>query len=164
MHTLCIEESPEIVIYFSYLERNWLSRIANNPPHIFTKDMKFSPSAFIPFCEFGYNMSLMGITTEEFGVPVCNCFKEKVLYDQLCYEVDLEKYRDPTNLKEQLRIGFTFILDYNKERYLSQDLMKKSSNLGLPSKSITAKILGSSTESEFNNAKIILNTLGKYQL
>ena len=91
--------------------------------------MEFSPSAFLPFCDFGNNMSLVGNNIEEFDVPVCNCFKEKVLYDQLCYEVDLEKYRDPTDLKNQLRIGLTFILDYNTDRHLSQDLINTNLNL-----------------------------------
>ena len=145
------------------LGKKWLSRIANHPPHILTKDLELSPSAFIPFCEFGYNMSLMGINIEEFDIPVCNCFKEKVLYDQLCYEVDLEKFRDSTNLEDQLRIGFTLILDYNTDRDLSQGFIKKSSISSLSSKSITAKIMGSSTESDYNNAKIVFDTIGKYQ-
>ena len=100
----------------------------------------------------------MGTSIEAFDVPVCNCFKEKVLYDQLCYEVDLEKFRDPIKLKDQLRIGFTFILDYNKERYLPEDILKKTSNLSLPPKSLATAIIGS----EYNNAKIVLNTIGKY--
>ena len=66
--------------------------IINHPVHIMTKDHLISPSAFIPFCDFGGNMSAMGVKIDKFDVPVCNSFQAKVLNDQLCYEVDLNRF------------------------------------------------------------------------
>ena len=64
------------------------------------KDMQMSPSAFIPFCEFGGNMSSMGVTIDQFDVPVCNSFQAKVLNDQLCYEVDINKIFSKRTIKQ----------------------------------------------------------------
>merc|ERR1712155_53286 len=68
--------------------------IINHPVHIVTKDHQMSPSAFIPFCDFGGNMSAMGVKIDQFDHRVCNSFKAKILYDQLCYEVDLNTFSD----------------------------------------------------------------------
>ena len=58
-----------------------------------------SPTALVPFCVFGGNMSVMGVKIDEFDVPVCNSFRPKVLMDQLCYEVDPNKYKNQIDLK-----------------------------------------------------------------
>ena len=65
--------------------------IINHPVHIVSRDNKTSPSSFIPFCEFGGNMSTVGENIDLFDVPICNSFQAKNLNDQLCYEVDLRK-------------------------------------------------------------------------
>ena len=76
-----------------------------HPVHIMTKENSLSPSAFIPFCDFGGNMSSMGVKIDQFDVPVCNSFEAKILNDQLCYEVDLEKFSDKLNIDKQLKLG-----------------------------------------------------------
>ena len=58
----------------------------------------------------------MGKEVNGFNDPVCNSFEAKIRNDQLCYEVDLEKYKDENNIKEQLESGLVLILDYNLER------------------------------------------------
>ena len=58
----------------------------------------------------------MGKRINEFDDPVCNSFEAKIRNDQLCYEVDLEKFKDTDNIKEQLKSGLVLILDYNEER------------------------------------------------
>ena len=66
-----------------------------HPVHIIKKDEEFSPSAFIPFCEFGGDDSIMGRKIDAFkNISVCNSFKAKIFNDQLCYEVDLQKFRN----------------------------------------------------------------------
>ena len=80
-----------------------------------------SPSAFIPFCEFGGSMSAVGVQIEEFNVPVCNTFQAKILNNQLCYEVDLNSYTDKHNIDKQLKLGFNFIMDYNEDRQITFD-------------------------------------------
>ena len=51
-------------------------------------------TAMIPFCEFGGNMSVMGVNIEHFEVPFCNSFRPKILLDQLCYQVDPNEYKN----------------------------------------------------------------------
>ena len=48
-------------------------------------------TAMIPFCEFGGNMSVMGVKIDQIDVPVCNSFRPKIKGDQLCYTVDPNK-------------------------------------------------------------------------
>ena len=35
---------------------------------------------------------------------------------KICYQIDLEQYRDNLNIETQLRKGFVFIMDYNEDR------------------------------------------------
>ena len=81
--------------------------------------MTTSGSAFIPFCGFGEDMEAMGVKIDQFDIPVCNSFKDKLLNDQLCYEVDLNKLFNKTALRKGLKIGLIFILDYNEDRQVS---------------------------------------------
>ena len=62
---------------------------SNHPVHIVTKNNVLSPSALIPFCDFGGNMSAMGVNIDQFDGPVCNSFQPRILNDQHCYEVNL---------------------------------------------------------------------------
>ncbi len=80
------------------------------------KEGIISPSAFIPFCAFGDDMKSVGREINGFHDPVCDSFEAKIRNDQLCYEVDLEKYKDKQKIKEQLKSGLVLILDYNLER------------------------------------------------
>ena len=61
-------------------------------------------------------MSSMGIKVDMFDVPVCNSFQAKILNDQLCYEVDLNQYKDESNIEKYLKVGLVFYMDYNEDR------------------------------------------------
>ena len=114
-----------------------------------------SPSAFIPFCEFGGNMSAVGVQIEEFNVPVCNTFQAKILNDQLCYEVDLNSYTDKHNIDKQLKLGFNFIMDYNEDRQITFE----NDNHVEEDKNLASKV----AESNDNmHAFIYLSTVGMY--
>ena len=52
-------------------------------------------------------------------LPVCNSFQAKVVKHQLCYEVDLNKFSNKENLKNKLKSGFAFIMDYNEDRQIA---------------------------------------------
>ena len=94
----------------------YLHKITNHPVHILDENKTFSPSSFIPFCEFGGYM--MGVNLDQFPVPVCNSFRAKILYDQLCYEIDLNQFKNNFTA-ETLRSGFTFFVDKNEDRQFS---------------------------------------------
>ena len=52
------------------LETEALQKATNHPVHHINKDGEFSPTALIPFCEFGGKMSIMGVQIDKFDVPV----------------------------------------------------------------------------------------------
>ena len=127
----------------------------HHPVHIVNKEGGRSPSAFIPFCEFGSNMSSMGVRIEEFDVPVCNSIKAKVLNDQLCYEVDLNRFSNKDNIENELKSGFVFIMDYNEDRQINTIQGNKANTTR--DESLTHKIVKSNDN---QHAFIYLNTVG----
>ena len=118
-----------------------------------SNDNKTSPSAFIPFCEFGGNMSIMGFNIDQFDIPVCTSFEATVLNDQLCYEVDLNRFSNHNDIKSNLESGFIFLMDYNEDRQVA--IYNGSSKL--EEKSFANRVVKSDHE---NHASIILNTIG----
>ena len=127
----------------------------NNPVHFLTSDKKMSLSALIPFCEFGGDMSSVGVKIDQFDFPVCNIFQAKVLNDQLCYEVDLNNYSSKANIDRELKYGFNFIMDYNEDRQVTfkQDQENKDDErVGLVNKIVKTD--------DDHKASIYLDTIG----
>ena len=129
--------------------------ITNHPPHFMTHDNQLSPSAFIPFCDFGGNMATMGVKIDQFDVPVCNSFQAKILNDQLCYEVDLNLLSQKYNIKRELKLGFNFLMDYNEDRQVTLDhgIIKTKKN-----KTLASSILETHQDQQ---AFMYLNTIGR---
>ena len=103
-----------------------LQTVSNHPAHILNHEGNFSPSSFIPFCAFGEKF--IGSQIKDFDIPVCNIFKARNYFDQLCYETDLQDLKDinKVNLKNQLELGLTLVLDYNEERQLNHNNIDNS--------------------------------------
>ena len=97
--------------------------------HIVNNHGGKSPSAFIPFCSFGEDINIMGAKIEDFDLPVCNTFNATVLLDQVCYEVDLDSYKDKTKIENQLKYGLILILDYNEYKQLDNEQKNQPTNL-----------------------------------
>ena len=129
----------------TFLTEKIYSKLSNHPVHILDKDGKISPSSFIPFCSFGNDMKSMGREMNGFNNPICDSFEAKIRNDQLCYEVDLEKYKDTNKIKEQLKSGLVLLLDYNLERQSEFYNPKKVNKLN----------------SDENNVHIYLDTISK---
>ena len=109
----------------------------------------------IPFCDFGGNMSAVGFKIDDFDIPVCNSFQAKIINDQLCYEVDLNRFSNKDNKDIELKIGFNFIMDYNEDRQVTFN------------KDMTAEVDKSQDISVFasennNYARMYLDTIGKF--
>ena len=85
-----------------------------------------SPSALIPFCEFGGSMSLMGTKINQFSMPVCTSFEAKILHDKLCYQVDVDKYKRQASAKGLTKFELTLLIDSNKERFITSTERKKN--------------------------------------
>ena len=97
-------------------------KIINHPVHIITEEEKTSPSAFIPFCEFGGHMLAVGVKIDQFDLPVCDSFQAKILNNQVCYEIDLNRYFDENST--DIESGFNFIMDYNEDRQITFNMLK----------------------------------------
>ena len=94
-----------------------LQTVSNHPVHILNNAGKLSPSSFLPFCSFGEEF--VGTNIKEFDIPVCDIFKPKLYFDQLCYETDLQKLKENRKLEKQLKYGLTLVLDYNDEKQIN---------------------------------------------
>lgn len=93
---------------------------SNHPVHIADKKGNIvSPSALIPFCEFGGNMSIMGVKIDSFQDPVCTSFKPKILRNQICYEVDPKEYEKYLDNNDNM-LSLTLLVNFNNERQLYQ--------------------------------------------
>ena len=101
-------------------------------------------------------MSSMGVKIDQFVLPVCNSFKAKILNDQLCYEIDLNRFADKDNIERQLKLGFNFIMDYNEDRQVTFDNVIRSIEPGLANSIINTKME--------KQARIYLNTIGKHKI
>ena len=88
----------------------------NHPVHVKDKSGHLYPTALIPFCKFGGNMSVMGVKIDQFDVPVCNSFRPKIVKDQLCYTVDPNEYKHKIDLKSELSLAL--FIHYNEDRQL----------------------------------------------
>ena len=88
-----------------------MSPLLNHPLHITDKAIH---SSFIPLCFFGERPA--GKVTGQFQDPVCDIFSEKIVGGQVCYETDLNRYREGNqNWEDLLQKGFIFIVDTNEE-------------------------------------------------
>ena len=91
--------------------------------HITNGECDSIKTALIPFCEFGGNMSVMGVTMDNFDVPVCDSFRPKIVKDQLCYTVDPNEYKHKINLKGDLSLSL--FIHYNEDRQMEDVDEKK---------------------------------------
>ena len=99
-------------------------------------------------------MTAMGMKIKQFDVPVCNSFQAKVLNDQLCYEVDLNRFAKKVCIEDEIKLGFNFIMDYNEDRQISMDEeVTEDSEINLARRVVESN--------QDHNAFIYLNTIGK---
>ena len=99
-------------------------------------------------------MSAMGVKIDQFDVPVCNSFQPTLFNDQLCYEIDLKKFTNKNNVKEELKSGFNFIMDYNEDRQviINRKLDGNKKKIGLASSIVESD--------QHTKAFIYLDTIG----
>ena len=101
-------------------------------------------------------MSVVGVKLEQFDDPVCNSFEARILNNQLCYEVDLNRFSNKSNIAKELESGFYFLMDYNEDRSRQSTLAEKEERSGMGSNLL---------ESDKNqHAYIYLDTIGTEQL
>ena len=91
-------------------------QVSSHPVHLVNENGTPSQTAFIPFCDFGGNITIMGTKIKELDIPVCTSFKEKFHKNQLCYEVDVNQFSSRVDPKAILKFGLSFMVDTNDNR------------------------------------------------
>ena len=99
-----------------FTDTDYIKTISNHPVHIMDDQNISYPSAFIPFCSFGGNMSVMGKDIPNFSIPVCNKFKPIVLKGRRCYQVDVNEFKNQVDTEKLRTHGLIFMMDYNEDR------------------------------------------------
>ena len=117
--------------------------MTNHPVHVQDHHGLFSPTALIPFCEFGGDISVMGVKIDQFDSPVCSSFKDKILLDQFCYTVDPNEYIN--FIDKDTELSLTLFISYNEDRQLIEKEINDSKKI----------------ESYLNETSVIVNTIGK---
>ena len=133
----------------THYENHPIQQISNHPVHLIDSEGNLSPTALIPFCEFGGSMASLGIQIKEFDVPICTSFEPVIFKKQLCYQLDVNKYR--TGMKKGA--GLTFLVDFNEDRHLSLNDEKNP----VPDKQVITLSEIEDSGTDF----VYLNTLGQ---
>ena len=104
------------------------SELSNHPPHLISPTPGLlPPSAFIPFCSLGGDMTQSGQYIQGLSLPVCTAFLPVLHRGQLCFRVsqsslDLLSNHGGAGVKNSLK----FLLDTNAER--SSAILNKSND------------------------------------
>ena len=101
------------------LDLNLLDLVTNHPVHIVDGEGRMSPSALIPFCDLGGDMSALGRNMQGFSQPVCSAFRRIVFNDQLCYQVNVSQYQATVETSQVYEKGISFLVDTNEDRQYS---------------------------------------------
>ena len=132
-----------------------IENLLNHPVHVTDQT---SPSALIPFCFFGDQQ--IGRTSGNFQVPVCDIFREKIVTGQVCFEADINQFKNNSDYWEDaLKKGFSFIIDLNEE-YDVRHLLEKISAESNDRMKINISTVYKSTETD-RKMNILLKTISK---
>ena len=99
-------------------------------------------------------MSVMGENIQNFDIPVCNKFRPAVVDGQLCYQVDINQFKDQVDSEKLMSHGLMMMMDYNEDRMGLDTSLDFDTSLG--------QDLGDmdGADDKKNEAKIYIETLG----
>ena len=98
-----------------------LQSYVNHPVHVVDEEDNLNPSAFIPFCAFGGDMTILSKHMRNFSFPLCSSFQPRLLDGQLCYFIDLDNATKQRPTSQGPAHGLTLFLDYNEERMVGRN-------------------------------------------
>ena len=102
-------------------------------------------------------MSLLGRKADGFQDPVCSAFTGKIVNNQLCYEIDLNRFRDQVNWEESLQSGLSLVIDTNDE-YDVRKLLTEDGNI----KTVEDKLDSYHNRQLQGKFSILLKTISKH--
>ena len=129
----------------------------SHPAHILTGAGQFSLSSFIPFCQFGEDLAVLGRAAPQFRQPVCSAFQERVLEGQVCYQLDVNRYRARLDWRASMQFGLGLLVDTNQELD-SRGIYFRNNNINTDGQ-VSLRSLVSFEDS--SKVKIHLHTLGR---
>ena len=97
-----------------------IQRYSTHPVHILNESDNLNPSAFIPFCAFDGDMTVLSQMRENLSFPLCSAFQPRVLDGQVCYFVDLNTAMGDRTVRQGPAHGLTLFVDYNEERMVGR--------------------------------------------
>ena len=100
-----------LITWLYILDEETVARQITHPAHINNSSL----SSFIPFCQFGDDLSVLGRTVPQFRQPVCSAFQETVLEGQVCYQLDVNTYRARLDWRASRQFGLGLLVDTNQE-------------------------------------------------
>ena len=73
-------------------------------------------------------MDLIGEKLSDFQVPVCSLFRKKIFSGQVCYEADLNRFKNKigSDWKRALKKGLSLFIDTNDEYDVKNLFQRKS--------------------------------------
>ena len=102
----------------------------------------------------------MSTKIEKFKNPVCNSFKTKIHNGKSCHQVDLNKLRSKVTNENELKSGFMFLMDYNEDRQVTDEI--DAQVLNDENNSLMTKLFNADIKRELEpSANIFLNTIGR---
>ena len=90
-------------------------------------------------------------------VPICGLFTEKIVKGQVCYEADLNQFKDLVNWEDALQEGLSMVIDTNDE-YDVKNILEEQSLV----RNDQLEIFPIYKQSKnFNSFKMMLQTISK---
>ena len=130
----------------------------NHPVHI---SPKTGLSSFIPFCSFGGVKDLAGSqNTGDF--PVCGLFTEKIVKGQLCYEAQLNQFKNLVNWRDALQEGLSIVIDTNDEYDVKNILEKQSLAIKMKNDKMKIFPIYKIMSKNSNSFEIMLQTISNF--
>ena len=65
-------------------------------------------------------MSVMGVKIDQFELPVCNKFKQKIVRGRRCFQVDVNEFKDQVDNEKVVDNGLMLVLDYNEGKLVRE--------------------------------------------
>ena len=126
--------------------------LINHPVHIYDKS---GISAFIPFCSFG--TELLGKEFSNFQDQFCGLFRVKIVDGQVCYEANVNQFKNNFNWDQTLYRGLSLIIDTSDE-YDVKNILERNSSTNEENLQIFDSFKKTEEESSFT---IMLKTISK---
>ena len=87
-----------------------LAAVSIHPPHLMDSKGRNLPAAFIPFCSYQGDTTLLGRNLEGFNFTACDKFHTSLVEGQVCYSLDLSNLTK-TKSRAGRKQGLTLMLD-----------------------------------------------------